>query len=70
MSGWRLQTSRLGDLESFTFEARTPVPLGTMFKNGAECISGAVVFQDIAMRPEKQKQKKYYFHDATCGTVA
>ena len=37
--------------------AQTCPPLGTMFKNGAECIIGMLVFQDIAQGHEKQQEK-------------
>ncbi len=47
MSGWRPKTSKLGGLPNYTYEPRKPVPLGTMFHNGVECISGILVFQDV-----------------------
>ena len=60
MSGWRPKTSKLGGLPNYTFEARKPVPLGTMFRNGVECVSGCLVFQDVVQLPEIQSQKKYF----------
>ena len=59
MSGWRPKTSKLGGLPNYTFEPRKPVPLGTMFRNGVECRSGCIVFQDIVQNPEHQHTKKY-----------
>ena len=59
MSGWRPKTSKLGGLPNYTFEPRKPVPLGTMFRNGAECTTGCIVFQDVVMNPEYQYTKKY-----------
>jgi len=37
------------------------VPLGTMFWNGVECISGILIHQDIIQLPELQASKE--FHD-------
>ena len=59
MSGWCPKTSKLGGLPNYTFEPRKPVPLGTMFKNGAECKSGLIVFQDVVMDPEVQHTKEF-----------
>ena len=47
MSGWHPKTSKLGGLPSYTYEPHKPVPLGTMFRNGAECLSGIIVHQDV-----------------------
>ena len=60
MSGWRPKTSRLGGLPNITFEPRKPIPIGTMFKNGVECISGMIVFQDIVQAPDVQAKKKFF----------
>ena len=60
MSGWRLKMSKLGSLPNYTYEPCKPVPLGTMFQNGAECISGCLVFQDVVQLPEKQCLKDYH----------
>jgi hypothetical protein len=60
MSGWRPKTSKLGGLPNITFEPRKPVPLGTQFKNGIECLAGTMVFQDIVQAPEIQKRKEFY----------
>lgn len=60
MSGWRPKTSKLGGLPNYTYEIRKPVPLGTMFRNSAECISGVLVFQDVVQLPEVQSRKLYY----------
>jgi hypothetical protein len=58
MSGWRPKTTKLGGLPNCTFEPRKPVPLGTMFRNGVECISGVLVVQDV--NPEQQALKTYH----------
>jgi hypothetical protein len=34
-------------LLNYTYKPRKPVPLGTMFRNGVECISGILVYQDV-----------------------
>jgi hypothetical protein len=60
MSGWRPKTSKLGGLPNFTFEARKPMPLGTMFRNAVECITGLLVFQDVVQNPEMQSCKSYF----------
>ena len=60
MSGWRPKTSKLGGLPNYTYEARKPVPLGTMFRNSVECVSGCLVFQDAVQLPEIQSRKKYF----------
>jgi hypothetical protein len=46
MSGWRPKTSKFGGLPNIIFEPHKPMPVGTMFWNGAECFSGVLVFQD------------------------
>ena len=62
MSGWRPKTSKLGGLPNISFEARKPIPLGGMFKNGVGCISCVFAYQDIVMGAEVQ-QLKIYFGD-------
>ena len=59
MSGCRPKTLKLDVLINFTFEPRKPVTLGTMFRNGVECTTGCIVFQDVVMNPEFQYTKKY-----------
>jgi len=49
---------KLGGLPNYTYEPRKPVPLGTMFRNGAECMSGILVFQDVVQLSEVQSCKK------------
>jgi hypothetical protein len=60
MSGWRPKTSKLGGLPNISYEPRKPVPLGTMFWNGADCMSGVLVFQDVVQSPEVQSRKSYF----------
>jgi Transposase IS4 len=63
MSGWRPKTSKLGGLPNITFEPRKPVPLGTQLRNGVECYTGCLVFQDIVQNPEEQQRKEYFYAD-------
>jgi hypothetical protein len=60
MSGWWPKTTKYGGLPYYTYEPRKPVPLGTMFCNGVECISGVLVIQDMVQNPEMQSQKAYH----------
>lgn len=53
MSGWRPKTTQLGGIPNITYEPRKPKPLGTMFRNGVECISGVLVAQDVVQLPEQ-----------------
>ena len=59
MSGWRPKTTKFGGLPNYTYEPRKPVPLGTMFKNSAECATKCMVFQDVVKAAEVQSAKKY-----------
>jgi hypothetical protein len=59
MSGWRPKTTKLGGLPNYTYEPRKPVPLGTMFRNGVECITGVIVVQDVVQLSEQQSQKDF-----------
>jgi hypothetical protein len=54
MSGWRPKTSKLGGLPNCTYEPRKPVPLGTMFRNSVECITGCLQYQVVVQLPEIQ----------------
>jgi hypothetical protein len=45
MSWWFPKTSKLGGFPNYTCELKKPVPLGTMFRNAAECMSGILVFK-------------------------
>ena len=60
MSGWRPKTSKLGGLPNYTYEPHNPVPLGTMFRNSVECLSGVLVHQDVVQLSEVQSRKKYF----------
>jgi len=53
-------TTKLGGLPNYTFEPRKPIPLGTMFRNGVECVSGILAVQDIVQNPEQQSKKRYF----------
>ena len=60
MSGWRPNSSKLEGLSNISFEPRKPVPLGAMFKNGVECISGVFTYQGVVMGVEVQQHKTYF----------
>lgn len=60
ISGWHLKTAKLGGLPSYMFEPWKPIPLGTMFQNGLECVSGILAVQDVVHSPEKQALKSYF----------
>jgi len=51
-------------VSNIMFEPFKPVPLGTMFCNGADCMSGVLVFQDVVQVPEIQS-KKPFFNEAS-----
>jgi Transposase IS4 len=63
MSGWRPKTSKLGGLPNISYEPRKPVPLGTMLRNAAECVTGCLVYQDISQNPEKQQFKEFMYEN-------
>ena len=54
MSGWRRKTSALGGLPNITSEPHKPVDLGSMYRDGVECITGIFVHHDIAQAPTQQ----------------
>jgi hypothetical protein len=60
MSGWHPKTTKLGGLPNYKFEPHKHIPLGTMFQNGVECVSGILVAQDVVQNPEKQASKAYF----------
>ena len=43
MSAWKPKTSITGGLPNITYEPRKPADLGTMFRNGVECLTGKFV---------------------------
>ena len=63
MSEWRPKTSKTGDLPNISHEPRKPVDLGTMTKNGAECKTGILVFNDVVQDFVNQRKKKYLVGD-------
>ena len=63
MSAWKPKTSKTGGLPNLTNEPRKPVDLGSQLRNGVECFTGVLAFQDVFMGPEKQRKKKYYYSD-------
>jgi hypothetical protein len=60
MSGWRPKSTKTGGLPKLSWEPRKPVHLGKMFRNGVECMSGILVFQDVVQDAEVMKQKEYF----------
>jgi len=60
-SGYRPKTSKAGGFPYILYEPRKPVPLGTMFRNGVECLKGIMVCQEVMMASEHQQQKKCWF---------
>jgi hypothetical protein len=60
MSGWLPQSTKTGGFPKLSWEPRKPVPLGTMFRNGVECMSGILVFQDVVQDAEVMKQNEYF----------
>jgi hypothetical protein len=65
MLHWCPKMSKQEGLPNYTYEPQKPVPLGTMFRNGAECMSGVLVFQDVVQLTEVQSRKKY-FNEPSC----
>ena len=65
MSAWRPKTSKTGGLPNITYEPRKPKPLGTMFKNGVEAMTGIVVNQDVVEGSAAQWEKKYVLQEST-----
>ena len=60
MSGWCPHTSQFGRLQNLSWEPRKPVSLGTMFRNGVECVIGIVIHQDVVQPPEVEAKKEFY----------
>ena len=58
MSAWQPKKSKTGGLPNITFEPQKPKPLGTMFKNGVEAITGIRVTQDIVQGAVALREKK------------
>jgi len=63
MSQWRPKTTKFGGLPNVAHEPRKLVPLGTQFKNAAECLSGCFSHQDVAQGVERQRRKNCCFVD-------
>ncbi len=57
MSGWRPKTTVTGGLPNIMYEPRKPVNLGTMIKNGCECITGMFVYHDVVRGLAQQDQR-------------
>jgi len=60
MAGWRLKSSEQGCLPNVSHEPRKPVDLGTEFKNGVECLTSILSFQDILMCPSKSNKRNTF----------
>ena len=50
---------RWGGLPNITFEPHKPVNLGTMIKNGCECITGMMVYHDMVAGAQRQGANNY-----------
>jgi hypothetical protein len=50
--------SKLGGLPNISFDPHKPVPPGTMFFNGADCMSGVLLFQDVVQGLKIQSKKE------------
>ena len=61
ISGWKPKTSKTGGLPNISYEPRKPVDLGTMLRNAVECVTGCLVFQDVAQPPEMQERKEFFY---------
>ncbi len=59
MSAWRPKTSATSRLPNVTYEPRKPKPLGTIFKNGIEGMTGILVTRDVIEGSTSQREKKY-----------
>ena len=59
MLEWCPKISKIGGIPNISYEPCKSVPLGTMLKNGDECIRAVVAFQDIVQGHEKQQEKCY-----------
>jgi hypothetical protein len=70
MSGWRPKTKKLGGLPNYTFESCKPVPLGNIFCNAVECISGLLVVQDVVKNSEQKSRRITVLFDPPCLTKA
>jgi hypothetical protein len=60
MSGWRPKSTNTGGLPKLYWEPRKPFPLGTMSRNGVECIYGILIFQDLVQDAEVMNQHEYF----------
>jgi hypothetical protein len=69
MSGWRPKTSQYGGFPSLSFKTQKPISLGTLLRNGCECLAGSLVYQDINMSPELQKEKQTQQHTLFIKTL-
>jgi len=70
MSGYRPKMSKEGGFPYISYEPRKPVPLGTMFRNGVECLSGVMCYQEAMMASEHQQEKKHFFDSETKQRLA
>ena len=50
-------------MPNITDEPQKPVPLGTQLRNGVECFTGCLVYQDIVQNVEEQQSKPFYFEE-------
>jgi hypothetical protein len=60
MSGWWPRSTKTVGLPKLSREPQKPVSLGTVFRNGDECTSGILMFQEIVQDVEVTKAKEHF----------
>ena len=60
MIGWKPKATATGSFPSITHEPRKSKDLGSMLRNGCECLGGATVNHNSVDMPENKNQKKFY----------
>ena len=67
ISAWCPKTSKLGGIPNISYKPRKPIPLGNMFNNGVEYISGVLNFQDKFQGPEKKTENLLWWKSFLSG---
>ena len=60
MIGWRPKTTKTGGLPNITFEPRKPKNLGTMLRDGAESVTGILLYHQIVKDPDLMHNLTYF----------
>ena len=60
MPAWGPKASKRGGLPNITFIVRKPVPLGTEFKNAADCGTGCITYLEVQGGKGAVHKKKYH----------